>query len=293
MTQPALSAQLHSVQSQMDTDPEGTIARLAEIGFTAVEASFMTGMPMEAMMTIRDGVAKYMPPGIELEMTMTPQASRKPLAPGELRQLLDAHGLGVSACHVYLPDGADAERIFDEQEALGNTDLVAVTGFEDFHDFDVLARTADRYNTAAEKAKARGMRIGYHNHFTEVAPVYDGRSALELFFDRLHPEIFAEVDIFWSFIGGRQPAELIEALGDRVRFVHVKDGPGVFGDLSSGPGRPSMPLGRGAVDVSSVLAATDRLDYWTLELEMMGDSAFDALADSVSFVRAQDMKAQV
>jgi len=197
-----------------------------------------------------------------------------------LKRALDDHGMVAHASHVQLPEGASAEAILDEQEFLGSTVLVTPaivdpgTGqLEAFDDLDRIKRLADRFNAGAERARARGMRVGYHNHFWEFATDFDGRSGLEVFYELVAPDVVAEVDVYWALVGGRDPVELVRTLGDRVLLVHVKDGDGSLGTRS-------CALGTGVVDVPGVLDAATAATWHVVELEGMGDDIWPALEES-------------
>ena len=74
---------------------------------------------------------------------------------------------------------------------------------------------ADRVNALVELARARGMTLGYHNHFWEFTPMPDGRPALLHLFEHLAPDVFAEVDIYWAQVGGSDPKAIVTELGAR------------------------------------------------------------------------------
>jgi len=91
--------------------------------------------------------------------------------------------------HVHLPEGEQAEAVLDEQELLGSTVLVTPVlldpesgAFESFSDLDRIKALAERFNRAAELARSRRMRVGYHNHAWEFGTDFDGRSGLEEFY---------------------------------------------------------------------------------------------------------------
>lgn len=279
MTKP-ISVQLYSVQEQLSRDFEGTFERIAELGYEAVELTMPVGTPPEANEAMdRELRALYG------NTPIPPAPTAEQLSAANLKRVLDNTGLKVSAAHVYLPDGDTAEEIFDAQELLGNTMLVGGLGFDSPSDLDSVERMAERFNVAAERARRRGMRVGYHNHHDEVAPLAGGRSGLELFYDRLDPEVFAEIDIYWAHVGGRNPAELIRSLGNRAELLHVKDAAVGFGDRQAGPTTPSSPLGQGALDVGGALDAATSASWWTVEVELLpGEKAFTVLAENLAYL---------
>ncbi|MFF2847762.1 sugar phosphate isomerase/epimerase family protein [Streptomyces sp. NPDC058001] len=203
-----LSVQLYSVRDALAADREGTLARLAAMGFGAVE-------PFDVR-TDPDG----------------------------LRRLADDLGLTVSSTHAGPLLDADPEPALEGVARLG-TDLAIVPGgipHEEFTSLDGLKRTADRLNGIAERAAPLGIRVGYHNHWWEIEPDVDGRHALEVLADLLAPDVFLEVDTYWAAVGGADVAALLGRLGDRVLALHVKDGPGIKGEPHVAVGTGAMPV---------------------------------------------------
>ena len=33
------------------------------------------------------------------------------------------------------------------------------------------------------------------------------------------------MDTYWVAVGGQDPVDILDRLGDRVKFIHIKDGP--------------------------------------------------------------------
>jgi sugar phosphate isomerase/epimerase len=237
-----LSVQLYTLREQIAADRDGTLARLAAIGYRAVEA--------------------YDP--------MTDPAGFRKVA-GEL-------GIGVTSTHAYALFSKDAGEVFDAVAAIG-TDLAIVPGgiaHEEFTTLDGLRRTADLLNGFAEKAAAHGIRIGYHNHWWEIEPRFDGRTALEALGELLAPEVFLEVDTYWAQVGGADVPRLLRDLGDRVLALHVKDGPGVKGE-------PHTAVGQGVIDVPPILAAAPEA-VRIVELDTCAGDVFQAVADSHAYL---------
>jgi sugar phosphate isomerase/epimerase len=239
-----LSIQLYTLRDQLAADRDGTLARLAEIGYTAVEAYDPTADP------------------------------------AGFRKRADDLGLSVSSTHAYALFDKEAAEVFDAVAAIG-TDLAIIPGgiaHEEFTTADGLRRTADLLNGFAEKAAERGMRIGYHNHWWEIEPRFEGRTALEELADLLAPEVFLEVDTYWAAVGGADVPALLRTLGGRVLALHVKDGPGV-------KDAPHTAVGKGAIDVPSILAAAPDAQR-IVELDTCAGDIFEAVADSRAYLTA-------
>ncbi|OLF13329.1 sugar phosphate isomerase/epimerase family protein [Actinophytocola xanthii] len=239
-----LSVQLYSVRDAYAEDPTGTLARLAEIGFAQVE-----------------------PFGLVERAEV-------------LATALPAAGLAAPTAHAALV-GADQEAVFAAAKACGVGLVIEpfVPG-ERWQDAAEIAATAEALNGAAALAAEHGLTVGYHNHWWELESRIDGRSALEVFADRLAPEVVLEVDTYWAAAGGADAPELLRRLGGRVRALHVKDG-----DLAT-DASGQVPAGQGRVPVDAVLAAApDALRV--VEFDAYDGDIFEGLAASRAYVAGQ------
>ncbi len=241
----ALAVQLYSVRDAIAADRAGTLARLAAIGFRAVEGY-------------------------------------DPLTdPAGFRADADAAGLSVFATHA--PVLGDRRDELPAALATIGTDSVIVpaTPAEWFADRDAVDGTAARLNDAAKWAAGHGLRLGYHNHWWELESTVDGRPALEALAERLSPEVFLEVDVYWATVGGVDVPALLGRLGDRVRALHVKDGPAT---ARSKVDEPMTAVGSGTLPIGEILAAAPAQAQRIVELDRCGTDMFDALAESVAYL---------
>lgn len=76
-------------------------------------------------------------------------------------------------------------------------------------------------NEIAEKMKAQGKQLCYHNHAIEFE-VYDGLRTFERLIDEA-PELHFIPDTYWMQVGGVNPAEYMKKLKGRVEVCHFKD----------------------------------------------------------------------
>jgi len=233
-----ISVQLYSLRAEAAADFEKVLRRLGEIGFVGVEPAGLHGMD-----------------------------------PARFVSVIEESGLRVSSAHVTLPVGDAANAVLDEQEAIGNTLLIAGGGPADFADADAVKGTAERFNEASANAARRGMKVGYHNHWWEFDHDIDGQSPYSLLQQVLDPAVFLEIDIYWVVVGGRDPADVIAEGGDRVRLLHVKDGP-------LDPPSPMTAVGAGKVDVPRALGAAAACEWHVVELDACATDMFEAIEAS-------------
>jgi sugar phosphate isomerase/epimerase len=231
----------YTVLEQALRDLEGTFARVASIGYLGVETY---GLVEE-------------------------------FGPARVRAAADAAGLAITSAHMPFPAGAAAFRALDAAEALGAGTLVWSMEREEFDSPGAIASGVERVNEAAENAAARGLRIGYHNHFAEFANGFDGVQAYDLLLDLLDPRVVIELDAYWARMGGADPAEVLARLGDRAQLIHIKDGPAASYDDDV-----MVPIGDGAMDWAGILTAPAGLRWHIVELERLSIDTFDALERS-------------
>jgi sugar phosphate isomerase/epimerase len=186
----------------------------------------------------------------------------------EVRALLDGAGLVAAGRHMRLDD--DPSAIAAELEVLG-IDRAAIAWMEP----DAL--DVEPIRLAAERARDAGIRLGFHNHWSE--PVGDPS-----FLDRLRelPDdlLWLELDLGWVWYAGCDPLRELEASRGRCPVVHVKD-------FVSRDGRDDVPVGRGAVGYDRVLpAAVEAGAEWlVVEEDEVGDDPFGAIEQSLLFVQ--------
>ncbi len=236
------SVQLYSVRTALTEDAAGTLDRLAAIGFTQVE-------PFDF-------------------------AARVDV----LEPALAHAGLTAPSGHAGLVAG-DREQVFDAAERLGiGTVIEPFVGPDNWQDHDSVARTAEALNGAAEAAGKRGLRVGYHNHHFELESTIDGTTALEHFATLLDPAVVLEVDTYWAATGGADPVALLGRLGDRVRFIHIKDGPATLDT------KAQVPAGEGTLPIWDIIDAAAGLEVGIVEFDDYDGDLFDGLARSLAFL---------
>ena len=242
MTVP-ISVQLYTLREEAQRDFRAVIARLGEIGYSGVE-----------------------PAGLH------------DLKAAEFKQAVDAAGMVVSGSHVQMITEKNATEVLDEQETLGSREvIVAFLPPEFFKDADSVKRVADKLNTANELVSARGMSLGYHNHYWEFGTRIGEQTAHAHLFERLEPAIFAEVDTYWARVGGSDPARVVSDLGPRARMLHLKDGP------ADDPESAMTAVGDGVLDVSAIAAAS-RADWHVVELDRCDTDMFEAVEKSYAYL---------
>jgi sugar phosphate isomerase/epimerase len=194
-----IGLQLYSVRHALARDPWGTLARLAEVGFTHLEA---------ANHDARND------PGVGFGV-----------AAPELRDRLADLGLSIIGCHINPLDLDILPRALDYQAELGSTRFGCDIEFFPYGDRDFVLRRCELFNRVGEMARERGMRFTYHNHFQEFQR-FDDEFVFDIILANTDPAlVWLELDTYWVYRGGQDPIALMRQHADRVTLVHQKDFP--------------------------------------------------------------------
>jgi sugar phosphate isomerase/epimerase len=209
---------------------------------------------------------------------------------------LDEAGLAVSSVHAKATDydaeatGVAIEDFFKGARTLGADTVIVPWADPERFDSKESIRTLARYlNESAAKAADHGLRIGYHNHWFELQAKFDGTTGLEILAGALNPEIILEIDTYWAGVGS-QPAPLEESvpqllgrLGERVRYLHVKDGPAVAKDDMM------TAVGGGRMPVADILAAAPSAEWHIVELDRCATDMLTAVKESLEWLAANGL----
>lgn len=236
------SLQLYSVRKPLEEDLPGTIARVAELGFTKVE-------PYN-FVTTADALAAA----------------------------FAAHGITAPSGHAPLLTD-DQDEIFTAANKLGITTVIdPFIPAKQWQTAEDIQKIAAGLNAAAKKGAEYGVRVGYHNHAWELESKINGTTALEYFETLLDPELVLEVDTYWVSVGGANPVDVLTSLGERVKYIHIKDGPLSTDNLAQ------LPAGQGKVPVWDVIDAAKSLEIGVVEFDDYAGDIFDGIAQSLAFL---------
>ena len=247
-TTPPLSLQLYTVRDALADDFDATIARVASIGYRHVEPfNFVATAP-------------------------------------QLAAALAANGLTAPSAHFnFLAPGTDLDEVFAAAAATGIPTVIEPhVPPERWATADGIRGIADELNAAVAVADKHGVRIGYHNHAFEFANEFevDGTrlTGYELLAANLDPAVILELDTYWAAAGGQDVPALLARLGDRVRFIHIKDGP-----IEDDP-KTQVAVGAGKMPIWDVIEAAKNLEYGVVELDDTEGDMFTAVEDSYAYL---------
>jgi len=214
-----IALQLYTVRDLTATDFAGTMKKVAQIGYKAVE---MAGY----------GNLK----------------SAK-----DARKALDDSELKVCGMHAPLDQlEKNLDQVMDESEQLGNKNIICPWLNEDRRkDAAAWKQVAQSLNKIARAVHERGFEFAYHNHSFEFKQ-FDGVKAYDILWDNTDAHLVkAEVDVYWVQHGGEDPVARINKLGTRVLSLHLKD-------MARGEQKNFAEVGTGLLDFPAILAAAEK-----------------------------------
>jgi len=197
----------------------------------------------------------------------------------EVRAWLDAANLVAAGRHVRLDVIESDVREFAEELGVLGADRAAI-GWIDPVELERPGEVVERLADAALAARDRGIRLGFHNHWTEPVPLDGGPSFLDLLRRLPSDLLWLELDLGWVWQAGVDPLAELEKTVGRCPLVHVKD-------YASRQGRDDVPVGEGVVGydrlVPAALAAG--AEWLIVEEDEAGDDPFAATQRSLDGVR--------
>jgi sugar phosphate isomerase/epimerase len=104
--------------------------------------------------------------------------------------------------------------------------------------------------------------------------------------EQLDKDIFFEMDTYWVKVAGQNPAAIIAKLGNRAKFLHIKDGPAVYNDqLAIDNPDPMTAVGKGTQNFPAIInAATGNPDWMVIEMDKTATDVFVALKESFDYM---------
>lgn len=249
-----VAVQLYTLREAISKDLKGSLKRLASLGFRNVETAFW---PKEVSMQTAAGV---------------------------LHEL----GFKVTSCHVDIPTAANIGSLTDTAKAYGCNKLIWHGWPEDkrYSSLEGTKELAKIYNESYRLAKDNGLQFGLHNHWWEYRNHVNGQLVYEVLNAELNEGIFFETDVYWVKVAGQDPATILKKLSNRIRLIHIKDGPAMFSPklITDNPD-PMTPVGKGTLDIPSIIAAcSDKVEWMVIELDKSAIDVYDALAQSRDYL---------
>ncbi|MGE0133395.1 MAG: sugar phosphate isomerase/epimerase family protein [Blastocatellales bacterium] len=246
-----IGVQLYTVRGEMAKDFEGSLQKIAAIGYKEVEF-----------------------------------AGYYNKSPKDIKALLDRLGLTAPAAHIPLANvQTKLGQTIEAAKAIGHQFLICpYLEDKDRRTLDDYKRHAETFNRAGEACRKAGIQFGYHNHDFEFE-AKDGQKGKMLPFDLLLAEtdknlVKMELDLYWISKAGQDPIAYINKHKDRFALFHVKE-------MDKTPKRGITEVGRGVIDFKTIFAKAPKgaIKHYFVEQDTTPGSPFDSIKISYDYLK--------
>jgi sugar phosphate isomerase/epimerase len=252
-----IGVQLYTVRDAMKADFDGTLAKVAKIGYKEVEFAGYFGRTGE-----------------------------------QVRAALDKNGLTAPSTHVQYDELDDKfPSVIETSKTIGMNYIVCPWIPEELRKSpDIWKQASEKFNRCGEQTKKAGMQFAYHNHWFEFLPV-DGKLPYDELLKQCDANLVKmEMDLCWITAAGADPIKYFNQYPGRFPLVHVKDlkqlpkitpgGPQNFGDTVD-----LTEVGSGLIDWKSLFARAGKAGIKVYIVEHDHPKApFDSIATSYAYV---------
>jgi sugar phosphate isomerase/epimerase len=252
---------LYTIREAMAADVPGSLKRVSDAGYRYVElAGYANGRVygyelLEFKKIVDDLGMEILSSHPQIDEGITPD-----IAPGMAE---DHAKLGAKYCIQHWIDEKDRRTLADYSEL------------------------AAGWNRTGALMKEYGIRLGYHNHNFEFAPVEGKIPYYDVLMGELDGDLVTmEIDVFWAAKAGQNAVDIFKKYPGRFELFHLKD---MFTH-----GAPSYstdgvddfaPVGAGVINFDEILAAKDvaGMKYLIVEQDSSKDGRmFEAIKTSIT-----------
>lgn len=231
-----IGLQLYSVRDLLKTDFEGTLKKVAALGYKEAEAAGFYGRSPQQVRAAMDAAGLHL---------VSAHFSGGDMVKSFDQQLEFCHAVGTSYIICSFPWFRDPARL----KSKSFPDQVRSFSLEDYK------WNADQFNKWGEKAKSAGLQFGYHNHTMEFTK-QDGKIPFDELIRNTDPKLVTfEMDCGWVSVGGGDPVHYLKTYPTRISMLHVKDFKHTDKPASVTAPPPAAELGTGTVDFRPIFAA--------------------------------------
>jgi len=250
-----LAVQLYTVRDAVSKNLEGTLERLAGLGYKRIELygynGTFFGKTASEFKTILGNtgikvLSSHHTTGIATKGTGT-------LSNGWEKAIEDIHALGAEymVCAYLIPDERTPE-IYKSLPA--------------------------KFEKAATATKAAGIQFAYHNHDFEFEKLDDTLVYDFLLKNTPGDLVKMEMDLYWISKAGQDPVAYFEKYPGRFTMWHVKD-------MEAGT-KAITEVGNGTIDFDRIFKARKKagLKYWFVEQDTSKRDMFESLTISRDYL---------
>jgi len=224
--------QLYSVKDEMAEDAKGTMRKLAADGYKQFEGF--------------DG-------GKSILWGMKPQ---------EFKSFTGDLGVKMVSSHANVFENLDKQA---EDAKIAGLNYLICPWVGAQKSIEEYKKMAGKFNAAGETLKSHGLKFAYHNHdYTFVK--MEGVLPQDVLMEETDPSLVDfEMDMYWVYVAGVDPADYLAKYPDRFKLCHLKDA----GKDEGNPHERGVLLGKGEIPYAELIRKSENLgmEYYIVEQE--------------------------
>ena len=252
-----IGLQLYTVRDHMEKDVEGTLERVAEIGYREVELG-------------------------------DPNFYGK--KPAEMRRILTRYGLKAISTHFEESQLKSAlEKHIASAKECGIT-YIGLSSLDepDRKTLEAVKRDAEWFNEVGRTVSGAGCRFFYHGHNFDYASV-DGAVIYDELIRRTHPKfVNFQLDCFWCVHAGKDPVDYFHRFPGRFPQLHIKDLKPGYPPTTGEDSRPGAftEVGQGIIDWKRIFRAAleGGLKHFYVEQDEWDRDSFESAKISYTYL---------
>ncbi len=209
-----IGIQMYTVRDQLQADFEGTVTKIAQIGYRNLE------------------FAGY--------YNRTPE---------QVRALLDKVGAVSRSSHIGAPLlRQDAAGQIKAAKTIGQEYITLPSYNFGKEGLAGWRKGVAEFNQWGAMCRDAGLKLAYHNHAAEFAPL-EGTTGYDVLVKETDPKLVDfELDLYWAKFADQDPLALFAKYPGRFAMWHVKD------LAVTGTEKGMTPVGKGTIDFKSIFA---------------------------------------
>jgi sugar phosphate isomerase/epimerase len=273
-----IGLEMYTVRDLTPKDYEGTLTKVAEIGYKEIEPASANYAGME---------------------------------PKQFRAMLDRYGVSMPSTHIGATAGPGLEKELEGFQIMGlkytevrgeaparapgaaEANRKAAPAAPPQPTEESIKRSAGQLNKHGEIVKKFGMKMLYHNHAQEFQP-FEGKASrpYDILLAETDPALVAmQLDIGWACVAGQNVLEMFKKNPGRFELWHVKDARGIKNMDPNLNQRDRMraamlvPVGEGEIDYRPIFANAEQagMKHFCIEQDNAADWGDSLAAARVSF----------
>jgi sugar phosphate isomerase/epimerase len=256
-----LGLQLYTIRAAMGQDVDGTLKRVAGIGYEEVETY---GFDPE-------GIRYY---GLDAKAFAHRLKDLNLTSPSGHYDLNQYVNTSIDQLKGYM------DRCIEGARALGQSYITWPLIDRDSRTIDRFKVVAQRLNIAGEQARSAQLQLAYHNHDFEFVD-QGGTRGYDIILNETDPALVKlQMDLYWVARASQTPHDLFRRAPGRFVMWHVKDVHPVSGDYTE--------VGNGTIDFAKIWPDAELAGLQHFFVEQGGNFTHDpfrSVADSAEYVK--------